>query len=64
MVELSGHPGRDVDPDRHRYEWDYRWGAELDALCAPVVRTAIARHGFTLGTYRDLVAAPTTGTHA
>jgi predicted glycoside hydrolase/deacetylase ChbG (UPF0249 family) len=54
VVELSGHPGHAADADRHRYEWDYRWAAELDALCAPAVRDAIARHGFTLGTYRAL----------
>ena len=62
VVELSGHPGARVDPDRHRYAWDYRWGDELDALCAPAVRVAIERHGFRLGTYRDLAshaAAPT-----
>ena len=56
VVELSGHPGERSDPDRHRYAWDYRWGDELDALCAPVVRAAVERHGFRLGTYRDLVA--------
>ena len=54
VVELSGHPGNAVDPDRYRYAWDYRWGAELDALCSPAVRAAVDRHGFTLGTYRDL----------
>jgi predicted glycoside hydrolase/deacetylase ChbG (UPF0249 family) len=57
VVELSGHPGLHADPDRSRYEWNYRWGDELDALCAPEVRTAVERHGFRLGTYRDCVAA-------
>jgi predicted glycoside hydrolase/deacetylase ChbG (UPF0249 family) len=61
VVELSGHPGNEIDPDRHRYDWNYHWGAELDALCAPSVRTAINRHEFTLGTYRDLVRTSTTG---
>ena len=61
VAEISGHPGNAVDPDRHRYEWDYRWGAELDALCAPSVRAAVVRHGFTLGTYRNLVAVTATG---
>jgi chitin disaccharide deacetylase len=56
VVELSGHPGAAEDPDRHRYAWDYRWADELAALCDPTVRAAIARHGFRLGTYRDLVA--------
>ena len=59
VVELSGHPGNEADPDRHRYDWNYRWGAELDALCALSVRNAINRHGFTLGTYRDLLHVPT-----
>jgi predicted glycoside hydrolase/deacetylase ChbG (UPF0249 family) len=56
VVELSGHPGLPDDPDRSRYEWKYRWGDELDALCAPSVRAAVERHGFRLGTYRDCVA--------
>jgi predicted glycoside hydrolase/deacetylase ChbG (UPF0249 family) len=55
VVELSGHPGLHDDPDRHRYDWNYRWGDELDALCAPQVRAAVERHGFRLGTYRDCV---------
>ncbi len=61
VVELSGHPGAAVDPDRHRYDWQYQWGAELDALCAPAVRDAISRHGFTLGTYRDLTPVASGG---
>lgn len=56
VVELSGHPGLHDDADRHRYAWAYRWGDELDALCAPAVRAAVERHGFRLGTYRDCVA--------
>jgi predicted glycoside hydrolase/deacetylase ChbG (UPF0249 family) len=55
-VELSAHPGSHEDPDRDRYRWGYRWGDELDALCAPEVRAAIDRHGFRLGTYGELVA--------
>jgi predicted glycoside hydrolase/deacetylase ChbG (UPF0249 family) len=53
-VELSAHPGDDVDPDRGRYRWGYRWGDELSALCSPVVRDAVTRHGFVLGRYGDL----------
>jgi predicted glycoside hydrolase/deacetylase ChbG (UPF0249 family) len=53
-VELSAHPGGHEDPDRHRYRWGYRWGAELDALCAPAVQAAIEHCGFRLGTYADL----------
>ncbi len=57
VVELSGHPGLHEDPDRSRYAWGYRWGDELDALCAPAVRAAVERHGFRLGTYRACVEA-------
>lgn len=55
-VELSGHPGSAVDADRDRYAWDYQWGTELDALCSSAVRAAVERHGFRLGTYRDLTS--------
>jgi predicted glycoside hydrolase/deacetylase ChbG (UPF0249 family) len=55
-VELSSHPGEAVDADRSRYDWDYRWGDELAALCSPAVKAAVAAHGFRLGTYRDLSA--------
>lgn len=61
VMELSGHPGEHDDPHRHRYAWDYRWGDELDALCSPLVRAAVARHALRLGTYRDLVAAGAPG---
>jgi len=54
-VELSAHPGEAEDPDRDRYRWGYRWGDELAALLDPRVRTAIERHGFSLGNYGDLV---------
>lgn len=53
-AELSGHPGAADDPDRDAYRWNYRWGDELAALCAPEVRAAVERHGFRLGTYRDV----------
>ena len=53
-VELSAHPGEHDDPDRHRYEWDYRWGDELEALTSASARAAVERHGFTLATYADL----------
>ncbi len=55
-MELSGHPGEAEDDERHRYRWGYHWGAELDAVLSPTVRQAIERHGFRLGTYRDLAA--------
>ena len=58
-VELTVHPGEDDDPDRHRYDWDYRWRDELDALTSDAARSAVARHGFTLGTYEDLPAPAT-----
>jgi hypothetical protein len=55
-VELSSHPGAHEDRDRARYEWNYRWGDELDALCSPEVRATVDRLGFRLGTYGDLVS--------
>lgn len=55
-VDLTVHPGSDPDPDRERYRWGYRWGDELDALCAPSVRAAVDAAGFTLGTFADLAA--------
>jgi hypothetical protein len=55
-VELSGHPGEAEDDERHRYRWGYEWGAELDAVLSPRVRQAVDRHGYRLGTYRDLSA--------
>ena len=53
-AELTVHPGEDDDPDRARYRWGYRWPDELDALVNPAARAAVARAGFTLGTYADL----------
>jgi len=55
-IELSGHPGEAEDDERHRYRWGYEWGVELDAVLSSRVREAIDRHGYRLGTYRDLAA--------
>jgi len=55
-VELSGHPGEADDDERYRYRWGYHWGAELDGVLSPRVRQAVDRHGFRLGTFRDLAA--------
>jgi predicted glycoside hydrolase/deacetylase ChbG (UPF0249 family) len=52
--ELSAHPGEADDPDRHRYQWDYRWEDELAALTSADAHKAVERHGFALGTYADL----------
>ena len=56
-VELSAHPGEAHDPDRSRYDWNYQWGEELTGLTSAVVRADVERHGFSLGTYADLVAS-------
>ena len=58
-VELTVHPGENDDPDRVRYRWGYRWPSELDALVGPEALGAVARTGFTLGTYADLAAVST-----
>jgi predicted glycoside hydrolase/deacetylase ChbG (UPF0249 family) len=55
-VELSGHPGEADDDERYRYRWGYHWGDELDGVVSPRVRQSIERHGFRLGTFRDLAA--------
>ena len=60
-VELTVHPGEGDDVDRGRYQWGYRWEAELAALVGPVARSAVATAGFSLATYADLppaVASP------
>lgn len=53
-VELGCHPGAVQDGDRGRYAWGFRWSEEAAALRSPVVRDAVARRGWTLGTYADL----------
>lgn len=56
-AELAAHPGEADDPDLARYRWGYRWSEELAALCSSRARDAVARWGFSLGSYADLVAA-------
>jgi predicted glycoside hydrolase/deacetylase ChbG (UPF0249 family) len=53
-VELSAHPGSPEDEARSRYRWGYAWDDELAALVAPEARAEVQRHGFVLGTYRDV----------
>ncbi|MCX7619513.1 MAG: ChbG/HpnK family deacetylase [Acidimicrobiales bacterium] len=53
-AELATHPGEHGDPDLVRYEWEYRWAYELDALCRASVRHAIEDLGFELATFADL----------
>lgn len=61
-AELATHPGEAGDPDLARYEWDYQWGDELEALCSPVVRRAVDELDFRLGTFGDLATeAPSVG---
>jgi predicted glycoside hydrolase/deacetylase ChbG (UPF0249 family) len=55
-AEIGCHPGREDDPERRRYRWGYTWPGELRALCAPGVQEAVARNGFRLGSFADLVA--------
>lgn len=47
-VEINVHPGAHADPGRSRYAWGYGWGAELDALTDPEVRSTVDRLGFSL----------------
>ncbi|MGI8776463.1 MAG: ChbG/HpnK family deacetylase [Acidimicrobiales bacterium] len=53
-LELTVHPGEPDDPDRHRYDWDYHWADELDALTSEAAHRTVTRLGFTLATYADL----------
>jgi predicted glycoside hydrolase/deacetylase ChbG (UPF0249 family) len=53
-AELATHPGEHGDAALGRYDWDYLWGAEADALCAPAVRAVVDDLGFELGTFGDL----------
>jgi predicted glycoside hydrolase/deacetylase ChbG (UPF0249 family) len=55
VLELSAHPG--IPDDVGRYRWSYSWAEELRALSSPGTRSRIEAAGFTLGSYRDLVAA-------
>jgi len=55
-AELTTHPGEELDPDRSRYRWGYRWASELAGLTSPVVRHSVDRAGFQLGTFADLAA--------
>jgi len=57
-AELGLHPGEPDDAELARYRWGYRWGDELEALCAPEARAEVERGGFTLGSYATLVATP------
>ena len=56
-ADLTVHPGADPDPDRTRYEWGYRWAAELRAVCAPAVEEHVARNGLVLGSFREVAEA-------
>ena len=50
-AELGVHPGEGKDPDRGRYDWNYRWGDELAALTDPRAKEAVKRLGFELATF-------------
>lgn len=56
-AELATHPGLPDDPERARYQWNYKWDAEFNALCSETVRIAIDELGFRLGTFADLPRA-------
>ncbi|MFN8053147.1 MAG: ChbG/HpnK family deacetylase [Acidimicrobiales bacterium] len=55
-AELSCHPGLGDDPDRARYQWDYRWPDEHAALVDPRARSTVEQAGFTLGDFGDLAS--------
>jgi predicted glycoside hydrolase/deacetylase ChbG (UPF0249 family) len=55
-VELGVHPGEPDDPARARYRWDYRWGAELEALTDPRAHEAVDRLGLSLVSFAALAS--------
>lgn len=56
-AELGCHPGD--DRDTFPYRWGYDWEEELAAFSADRTRRWVDQAGFSLGSYRDLVRAPT-----
>ena len=55
-AEIGIHPGEHADSDLIRYEWNYHWSDELEALLAPESRAAVEQAGFTLGSFAALQA--------
>ena len=56
-AEVNTHPGEAGDPELARFAWGYHWDAELQMLTAPATRALVARHGYRLGSFADLVDA-------
>jgi len=56
-VEINTHPGEAGDPDLGRFDWGgYRWPDELAMLCDPATRALVTSLGYTLGSFRNLIA--------
>jgi predicted glycoside hydrolase/deacetylase ChbG (UPF0249 family) len=53
-AELATHPGAPGDAARARYNWNYQWDDEFEALQSKTVLAAIEDLGFRLGTFADL----------
>jgi predicted glycoside hydrolase/deacetylase ChbG (UPF0249 family) len=51
--ELMCHPGEHDFASTHAH-WQYRWGDERDALCAPDVRALVRERGIELISFVDL----------
>ena len=56
-LEVNTHPGEAGDPDLTRFDWDYRWDAELAVLTDPATRRLVDDQGYRLGTFADLGGA-------
>ena len=56
-LEVNTHPGEAGDPDLARFDWDYRWDAELAVLTDPATRRLVDDQGYRLGTFADLGGA-------
>jgi len=50
LTELVCHPGAGEPELSEAYDWGYAWEAELNALCDPTLREAIAERGIELVT--------------
>lgn len=57
LVELTVHPGEQLDPQRARYDWGYRWSDELTALTDAGTRQLVQRLGFRLANYSSALGA-------
>lgn len=54
ISEVMMHPGIDDSILGKRYDWNYHWQAELNAVCSPRIRQYIEQHRINLISFREL----------